>query len=145
MTIELDAGKVYIPQSDVITFEDTNQLVSQGLDDLTIASVEFNGQLIPVFCLSDDFDLLDYIPDKRKVCVIIGYQNRAIGLLCNNIHLLEYSDIKVEAVPGCMTGENTPLSTLFLFRHEMMEARMGLMIRAQSLIEFVDKTRRQYA
>lgn len=138
MSLELDGCELFIPQTDVITFEDTQQLLSQSSDDLSIASVGFNEQIIPVFCLSDDFELLEYIPEKRKVCVIVGYQDRAVGLLCNNIHILSYKELKIEALPGCMKAKNTPLSTLFMYRQELKEAALGLMLRSESLIRYID-------
>jgi len=145
MAIELDGKTYYLPQVDLITFESTHQLLKPGEDGQSVATIEIADQLVPIYCLSKDFELLKQIPDKRKVCIISGYKDRRFGFLCDNIQKLSYSEIRFEPVPACMSTENSPLSSLFLFRQEVGGIEMGMMLRSQSLLQFLDNSHQSVA
>jgi len=140
MAIEIDGEAFYLPQVDLITFENTQQLLASEKQDLSVASINIGAQTIPVYCLSKDFDLLNYIPDERKVCIISGCKDQRFGFLCDKIQKLSYSEIKFEPVPDCMRTANTPLSSLFLFRPESGGADLGMMLRNDSILHFLKKS-----
>jgi len=137
MAIEIDSQLYYLPQVDLITFENTSQLGEALKDGKSVASVEFAGKYIPIYCLSKDFDLLNYIPANRKVCVITGYKERRFAILCDKIKKLSYSEIKFEPVPLCMESHTTPLSSLFLYRKDTGETELGMLLRSQTLFDYL--------
>lgn len=138
MAIELDGQHYYLPQVDLITFENTQQLRSKEKPGTEVATILIGSELVPVYCLSKDFELLDYVPDNRKVCIVTGYKNKRFGILCDKIHKLNYTEIKFEPVPACMAGVDTPVSSLFLYRPDSSGLEMGMMLRNQSLMEYLD-------
>ena len=145
MVIEIDGATFYLPQIDLITFENVQQLLGAENQDLNVATINVSGKMIPVYCLSKDFELLNYIPDERKVCIITGCRDQRFGILCDKIQKLNYTEIRFEPVPACMQTANTPLSSFFLFRSESGGANMGMMLRNDSILHFLEKTREQIA
>lgn len=140
MAVELDSKTYYLPQVDLITFENIHNLEEAEKSDSSVAAITIGSYSIPVYCLSDDFELLDYIPDERKVCIISGHGDRQFGILCDKIHKLSYTEIKFESVPACMNTQSSPLSDLFLYRPEIGDIQMGMMLRSQSLLSFLDNS-----
>jgi len=140
MAIELDGEIYYLPQVDLITFENTQHLQESNKDGRSVASIKVGDHIVPIYCLSKDFELLNQIPDERKVCVISGYGDRRFGFLCDKIQKLSYSKIKLEPVPACMSAQNSPLSSLFLYRMESGGIELGMMLRSQSLLSFLDNS-----
>jgi len=138
MAIELDKETYYLPQVDLITFENTHNLQKPDNAEQSVATVKAGTHLIPIYCFSKNFELLNHIPDERKVCVISGYGDRRFGFLCDKIQKLSYSEIKIEPVPACMRVQNSPLSSLFLYRPEFGGIEVGMMLRSQSLLSFLD-------
>lgn len=140
MAVELDGKSYYLPQVDLITFENIHNLQKADKSDSSVASITIGSNSIPVYCLSKDFELLDYIPDERKVCFISGRGDRRFGILCDKIHKLSYTEIKFESVPACMDTQSSPLSALFLYRSEIGGIQIGMLLRSQSLLSFLDNS-----
>jgi len=137
MAISIDGQVFYLPQVDLITFENTQQLVEPEQQGLSVASIKIGAQTIPVYCLSNDFELLNHIPDERKVCIITGFRDKRFGILCDKIQKLSYSEIRLEPIPACMNTQSTPLSSLFLYRGQSGVSEMGMMLRNQSLFHYL--------
>jgi len=138
IALEIDSQVFYMPQSDLMTFENRQSLKQQSGEEKSVAMMEIANHQCPVYCLSADFELLNHIPDERSVCIVTAYNNQRLGLLCDKIHKLEFEQIRIENIPVCMKSKNTPISRLFLYRDEAGLVDLGMMLRNDSLIKYLN-------
>lgn len=127
-----------MPQNDLITFENRQSLRPPSTENKAVACLEIANQDLPVYCLSAEFELLKDIPDERSVCIVMACGDHRLGLLCDKIHKLDFQQIRIENIPVCMRTKNTPLNQLFLYRDEAGRVDMGMMLRNDSLIKYLD-------
>lgn len=135
--LEFDGGEAMIPQADIISFENAYNSESHDSYDNSVASISIKGQLIPVFCLSGNYELLDYVPDTRAVCIVVGINNKMIAILFDKIKNLDFTEIKIESLPECMGAEETPVSNILLYRQNTGSTNIGLLLRSQSLVHYI--------
>lgn len=138
MILELGEDSVLIPQADIIGFENTYDIVKEENSGKSVASIIIKEQLVPVFCLSDTYELLNHIPDSRSVCVVVCNKSKVMAVLFDRIRTLDYTVIKFQAIPDCMVDEETPISNLLLYRQGSEVPYIGLMLRGTSLVNYIE-------
>lgn len=137
MMLSLDRLNIFIPQVDILTFEGVQEVNLSDKQQHSVGNLQQNDRNIPAFCLSDEFELLEEIPEKRSICVILREQNSYIGLLCNEIRALEYAEINIQSLPACMAAAPTPLDALFIYRQQDNESHFGMLIRTNTLDNYI--------
>lgn len=77
-------------------------------------------QQYPVFSLSDSFEILDYLPEKRLLCVLLEAGVDAVfGITCEEvIPLDEEHHLPIFPMPESMRATDSPLTHLAIYREE---------------------------
>lgn len=116
MSIRIDQAEFLIAQDEVVRFESMPELDSRNKPRHSLGTFSVNGQEIPVYCLSDELELLDYIPEGRETCMLLHKENRMIGLICTEFKALDYILFNIQDMPECMSHNKSPISALCVYQ-----------------------------
>ncbi|MFW2371811.1 MAG: chemotaxis protein CheW [Gammaproteobacteria bacterium] len=137
MSVSMGQVGFLIAQEEVLTFESIPELDSRNKPRHSLGSFSVNGQETPVYCLSDELDLLDQIPDDRETCVVLRKDNRTIGLICSEFKALEYMMFNVHNVPECMTHHKSPISDLCVYQLKDGIPVIGKILTADAIDTYI--------
>ena len=137
MGILMDQAEFLINQDELVAFESIPELDSRNKPRHSLGTFSLEDQEIAVYCLSDELDLLDYIPDNRETCIVLRKGNRMIGLICNEIKELEYSMFNIQDIPECMSNDNSPISALCVYQLKDGISVIGKMLTADVIDAYI--------
>ena len=66
----------------------------------------------PVYCLDGDLNILDRLPAKRHACVLLKSDHGAIGILCDEVRVVDNAALTPVPVPTCMSGGQSVMECL---------------------------------
>ncbi len=66
----------------------------------------------PVYCLDGDLDVLDRLPATRRACVLLKSHHGSIGILCDEVRMVDTGAFAIVSVPVCMQGEQSLVESL---------------------------------
>jgi hypothetical protein len=66
----------------------------------------------PVYCLDGDLNTLDRLPANRRACVLLKSDHGGIGILCDEVRVVDNGTFASVPVPDCMQGEQSPVGSL---------------------------------
>jgi hypothetical protein len=82
----------------------------------------------PVYCLDGDLDILDRLPGTRRACVLVKTEFGGIGILCDEVRVVDNGAFATVPVPGCMQGEQSLMQSLAI-----IDARVTCVLDADRL------------
>lgn len=77
-----------------------------------IGIIELGETHWPVFCFDGDLNILDSLPGKRRACVLLKSDGGGFAFLCDEVRMVDNTDLKLVSVPGCMRGEHDLMESL---------------------------------
>jgi len=126
-----------IAQDEVMTFESIPELDSRNKSRHSLGSFTVKGQETPVYCLSDELELLDHIPEDQETCVVLRKDNRTIGLICSEFKALEYVMFNMQNVPECMLHTKSPISALCVYQLKDGIPAIGKMLTTDAIDTYI--------
>ncbi len=66
----------------------------------------------PVFCLDGDFSILRNVPATRRSCVLLNSEHGGVGVLCDEVRVVDKATLTLVAVPGCMSSNHKLMDSL---------------------------------
>ena len=82
----------------------------------------------PVYCLDGDLNILDKLPAKRCACVLLRSDRGAIGILCDQVRVVDNAALTLVPVPACMSGEQSLVESL-----AVMDGKVSCVLGADRL------------
>ena len=82
----------------------------------------------PVYCLDGDLNTLDRLPATRRACVLLKTGDGGIGILCDEVRVVDNGAFATVPVPGCMQGEQSLVQSLAI-----IDARVTCVLDADRL------------
>lgn len=131
------AIEVIIPQEEVVSIESVYELVPGDEKHRSIGEIFKNKIKVPVYCFSDSMEILSQLPEDRTKCVIVRHKEGDFSVLCRDIQNVVFSDMRLQAVPTCMTSHNMPLTHLCLYKEFGDLVKLGLVSNAECLNEYI--------
>ena len=112
--LTIDGRRFFLPQKEIHSLElviDINKI-----DPLTQAVGWFleENQKWPLYCLDRELNILTYIPQSRKTCVLIRDRDFNFGILCDQINSLDDYHPMTYPIPKCMRTPGLPFERLIL-------------------------------
>ena len=77
-----------------------------------IGIVELGDTQWPVFCISGDLDILDSMPAARRACVLLKSDHGGVAFVCDEVRVVDNTDLSLVPVPGCMRGGHDLMESL---------------------------------
>ena len=66
----------------------------------------------PVYCLDSNLDILGNVPATRRACVLLKSDHGGVGILCDEVRVVDNAALSIVPVPGCMRGEQSLMESL---------------------------------
>lgn len=137
ISIHIDQAEFFIDEKEVITFESIPELDISNKPSNSLGTFNVKGQTTPVYCLSSELELLDYIPEDRGTCVVLGKDGRYIGLICSEYRAFEFSMFKIQDLPECMAHKKSPVRSLCVYQLKDGIPAIGKMLTADVIDSYI--------
>lgn len=110
--LQLSGVALLVPLAEVYSLESALDVDRTRRSDRSVGAIRSAGDWFPVFCLSDDLDALDEIPDSFKVCAVLAASNMALALACRSVSTLDSTALQHHPLPASMHVAGSPVRSL---------------------------------
>lgn len=117
LLLRIDNMQLMLPQGDVCAVESVVDLVSQDAVAPAIGRIAYLGQSWPVLSLNGELQTLDMIPAARRACVMLATGKGFLGLLCDDVRVLNQQPDSDYALPVAMRAGYTPVKAVMPFEN----------------------------
>jgi len=110
--LALDRLNLLIPRQDIRTLEPAVDIDPADPPPNGVGWFGSEQGRWPVFCLSQELELLSRPPHGRRICAVVAAGGRIFGLLCDEVTLLERERLPLHAAPEAMALAGTAITGL---------------------------------
>ena len=134
MVVSMDSSRILIPGKDIKSFESTYDISTDGHLPNSIGWIKYEGQKIPVYCITSEMELSSRLLDNRSICILFNSVNMA--LMCSDIRVLKETVHNIQPLPQCMSSSATPVNGFCLYYHGS-EIRTTMVFSARSIKKYI--------
>ncbi len=116
--LTIDNYQWLLPQTEVHSLELLSDIDPEVRAPNAVGALPLAGEWWPVYCLSGEFNILQRIPEQRRVCVMLDNKADRLALACDQIETLNPPP-PLSPVPASMASPNSPLCALTLINAEL--------------------------
>jgi len=102
-----------------------------------IGTLQLGDNRWPVYCLDADLNILGNVPAARRACVLLKSDRGGVGILCDEVSVVDNAALTMVPVPGCMSGGQSLMDSLAIVDGKVtcvLEAdRLSAMLRSATL------------
>jgi hypothetical protein len=109
--LKIDGLDLMLRQSDVRALESASYVDDIDPLEKSVGWISYMRQRWPVYCLSDQLDLLGSVPSSRRSCALLALENEYFGVLCDDVTIIKQTAQRHE-VPLAMKNAETPIQEL---------------------------------
>jgi hypothetical protein len=109
-----------IMQRDIRTIESVSDVDGAEPEPGSVGWISVAKERWPVYCLSDDLVLLTTIPPERGTCVMLALDGAHIGILSDDVSILNQIPTDRFELPSCMALLGTPVEHVLKFGDEII-------------------------
>jgi hypothetical protein len=111
--LHLGETRLLLAQADIRDIEVADDIDPDEAPPGGVGRIRVGRQTHPVYSLSEEFELMNGIPEQRRMCVLLAYQGGLYGLVCDRVEILE-TPADFYPLPECMRLESSPVEALTL-------------------------------
>lgn len=112
VVLKIGGLDLMFPQSDIRALESASDVDTSTPMQASTGWIGYLRQRWPVYCLSDQLDLLDLVPASRRTCALLATTDGYIGILCDDVSTLKQVAGKRHELPTAMKRVGTPILEL---------------------------------
>lgn len=92
------------------------------------------GQECPIFCLSDQMQLVTDMPESREYFILLKDPELPVGITCDEVEpiYLHQTEIEIQRIPSIMTTPNIPIYQLAHYQD-----KVGIVCHGQALVQYL--------
>jgi len=109
----LGETRLLLAQADIRDIEAADDIVPDEAPPGGVGRVRVGRHTYPVYSLSDEFELMNGIPEQRRMCVLLAHQGGLYGLVCDRVEVMEIP-ADFYPLPECMRLASSPVEALTL-------------------------------
>lgn len=109
VALKIDGLELLFRQSDIRALESASEVDGNDPAEGSIGWVGYLRQRWPVYCLSDQLELLSGMPPSRRTCALLALEGGYFGMLCDDATILKQVAGQVHEVPVAMKNAGTPV------------------------------------
>lgn len=117
LLLRIDGMQLMLPQGDVCAVESVADIQSQDAVAPAVGRIAYLGQSWPVLSLNGELQTLASIPPARRACVMLATGKGFLGLLCDDVRVLNQLSGADYALPVAMRTANTPIQAVMPFEN----------------------------
>lgn len=110
--LKIDKLNLLLPQGDVRALESATDIDVSAPALHSVGWIPFAHKRAPVYSLSDDLKLMSNIAPERRACAMLTMGSGYIGVLCNDMIILNNFSSPRHALPISMRSADTPILQL---------------------------------
>jgi hypothetical protein len=118
--LKIDGLALMLPQTEVRALESASDVGGSDPAKKSIGWISYMRQRWPVYCLSEQLELLGSAPSSRRTCALLAIENGYIGVLCDDVSVQKQITGKSHELPLAMKTADTPVTKLIPFGGELM-------------------------
>jgi len=117
LLLRIDEMQLMLPQGDICAVESVADIQSQDAVAPAVGRIAYLGQSWPVLSLNGELQTLGSIPPARRACVMLATGKGFLGLLCDDVRVLNQQSSADYALPVAMRTANTPIQAVMPFEN----------------------------
>lgn len=110
--LKINQMNLLLPQADIRTLESAADIDQSERSAQSVGWITIRQQRWPVYCLSDQLDLMPQAPSTRRACAMITGTSGLIGLMCDDVQVLKDFANSPFELPLAMRLPVTPVTHL---------------------------------
>jgi hypothetical protein len=115
VVLKIDSLNLMFQQSDIRALESASDVDTKDPRQESTGWIVYLRQRWPVYCLSEQLDLLDIVPHSRRTCALLPVEDGYIGILCDDVSIFKQVTDKRHELPTVMKRGDTPILELLPF------------------------------
>jgi len=140
LILSIDKLKLAVPQKDASAVELVSALDVGTEGEAEVGWLEQNGALWPAYCVDTQLKLQTETPRRRRFCIMFHGGDRFIGLLCDQVRMLQSDDdLELNNMPECLAEEESPLQWI-----AMLDGEVTAAAKSGALVDYLLKLEAQY-
>lgn len=141
VALAFDKSIFLFKQLDVFSFESMVDVDVEVRKNNSLGVINISGYEIPVYCLNDDLSVMKSIPASRSVCVIL--KGHKYALLCKDIRVLDFEEMKEFDLPECMSPKYMPVSKICIYKTTNgVEDKVAMLVSSDDLEAYIVRNTR---
>ena len=113
--LKFNGMDLMIRQDEIRMLEPASAVDSADPERNSVGWIGYMRQRWPVYCLSEQLELMDSIPPSRRTCVLLTLANGHIGVLCDDVSILKQATGRSYELPLAMKKSETPILGLLAY------------------------------
>ncbi|MGA8864109.1 MAG: hypothetical protein WBM09_02165 [Gallionella sp.] len=110
--LTMDGLNLLFQQSDIRALESATALDRNAPGQESVGWISYMHRRWPVYCLSDQLDLLGAVPPARRTCALLAIGTEFFGVLCDDAAIVKPDARQRHEVPVAMRHADTPILEL---------------------------------
>lgn len=140
LVLKIDNLNLAIPQKDASAVELVTALDVAIDGEAEAGWLSQNEEMWPAYSVDSRMELQTDTPGIRRFCVMFHSGDRFIGLLCDQVRMLQSDgDLALDDMPACLAAEQSPLQWIALLDNQVVAAA-----KSGGLVDYLIKLEAQY-
>jgi len=140
LVLKIDNLNLAIPQKEASAVELVTALDVAIDGEPEAGWLTQNNEMWPAYSVDSRLELQTETPPIRRFCVMFHGGDRYIGLLCDQVRMLQSDgDLTLDEMPACLAEEQSPLQWIALLEDQVVAAA-----KSGGLVEYLIRLEAQY-
>lgn len=107
--LKIDGLDLLFQQSDIRALESATNVDRNAPAEHSVGWTSYMRQRWPVYCVSDQLELLSVAPPSRRTCALLALEAGYIGVMCDDVSIIKLAAGSRHEVPVAMKDAETPI------------------------------------
>ena len=117
--IKIDGLNLLLPQGEIRTLESIAELDTAAPALHSAGWVVYEQKRWPVYCLSEELSLMSLVPAERRACAMMAMGSGYIGILCDDMIILNDFVAQRHELPVAMRLADSPILHLVAYEQDI--------------------------
>lgn len=112
--LKINGLDLMFSQGEIRTLESASDVDGSAPKEKSVGWINYMQQRWPVYCLSEQLDLLISVPTSRRTCALLTLETGYIGMLCDDVSIMKQVTGQRHDIPLSMKTVDTPIQSLLV-------------------------------
>ena len=118
--LKINGLELMLPQTEVRALESASDVGGSDPMERSVGWIGYMRQRWPVYCLSEELELLGSVPSSRRTCALLAIESGYVGVLCDDVSVQKQIAGKSHELPFAMRTADTPITGLLPYGGGLM-------------------------
>lgn len=118
--LKINSLDLMFAQGDIRTLESASDVDGSDAQANSVGWINYMRQRWPVYCLSEQLELLASVPDSRRTCALLALEGGYVGVLCDDASIIKQLTGQLHDIPVAMKAAHTPVQSLFAHKQGLL-------------------------